>query len=683
MKHTFVLVGICALASSAVAQGRLGSYPGHDVATRIRPQVNRLANLPRVNGTWTSANTFVFNTPDGWRKWDASSNRVTTSEAPQSGGGGNRQGVGRGRQFTEATAADGTKATYRDGNLYLQTGESEKALTTEGNELKGIKFGSASWVYGEELGQNQAFGFSPDSRYLWYYRFDESQVPIYYLAVNQRQPHSTLYPERYPKPGDPNPMVDLFIYDRQSGRSTSVKVRPGAFDNGVGHYIFNLEWLSDGRLAFRRADRRQTVLEYCAANPQSGEVQVLVRDENPNGWCEGDFPIVHLDDGTFLWISERSGYANYEQIRLRDGDRKVLTNHKFEVRQVVLNTQDTLFYMALGGRVSASPQLFARDWASGEIRQLTDSAYANRVSPAPDGKHFAVTFEAADKAPQSLIIDGQGKEVIRLVKNDEPDFGSAGYRAVMPFTFMAADGTTQLNGVLHYPYQFDPTKKYPVIASVYGGPLGAFSTGFNNAFRTPNSLCDYGFFVVEVENRGTQGRGRAFKDAMYRNMNVTVDDIAAGVKSLSRFPGVDLGRVGIEGTSYGGYTSLLGLLRYPDVFHAAVSSSCVSDWRNYDTTYTERYMDLLENNEAGYNRTGAVPYADQLRGALLIYYGTSDDNTHPTNTLQVIAALQGAGKTFEVQVGPDRGHSAVDRRRMIEFFIEHLIMGRPGAVATP
>jgi dipeptidyl-peptidase 4 len=257
-----------------------------------------------------------------------------------------------------------------------------------------------------------------------------------------------------------------------------------------------------------------------------------------------------------------------------------------------------------------------------------------------------------------------------------------GYRPVQPFTFKAADGNTTLHGVLHYPHNFDPAKKYPVIASVYGGPLSAFSTGFQNSYRTPNGLCDYGFFVVELENRGTQGRGREFKNAMYRRMHVTVEDMAAGIRSLSRFPGVDLQRVGIEGTSYGGYASLLALVRHPDVFHAAVSSSCVSDWRNYDTTYTERYMDLLENNPSGYQES-AAKYASQLQGALLIYYGTADDNTHPSNTLQVVAALQQAGKTFEVQVGPDRGHSGVDRRRMIEFFIEHLVMGRPGAVAAP
>jgi dipeptidyl-peptidase 4 len=681
IRPALLLVSL-SLASLALAQGRLASYPGHDVATQVRPQLNRLAGVTRVNGVWTSPHRFVFNTPDGWRAWEPGFAATQTAEQPAAGSGSGVRNVARGRQFTEMTASDGAKAIYRGGNLYLVEDGNERALTTDGDEAKGIKFGSASWVYGEELGQNQAFGFSPDGRFLWYYRFDESQVPIYFLALGQREIHTQLYPERYPKPGDPNPQVDLFVYDRQGRTHAPVKVRNAAFDNGVGHYVFDIGWLPDGRLSFRRSDRRQSVLEYCAAVPSTGQVTTLVRDENPGGWCETDFPVSFTPDGELLWISERSGFANYESIRLSDGRRTVLTQHPFEVRQIILQTPAKMFYMALGGEVAGSPQLFVLDRRTGQTKRLTDPAFSHRVTPSPDGSHFAVVSESADQPPVSRIIDAEGKELFVLARNEAPDLSSVGYRPVQPFTFKAADGNTTLHGVLHYPHNFDPAKKYPVIASVYGGPLSAFSTGFQNSYRTPNGLCDYGFFVVELENRGTQGRGREFKNAMYRRMHVTVEDMAAGIRSLSRFPGVDLQRVGIEGTSYGGYASLLALVRHPDVFHAAVSSSCVSDWRNYDTTYTERYMDLLENNPSGYQES-AAKYASQLQGALLIYYGTADDNTHPSNTLQVVAALQQAGKTFEVQVGPDRGHSGVDRRRMIEFFIEHLVMGRPGAVAAP
>lgn len=195
----------------------------------------------------------------------------------------------------------------------------------------------------------------------------------------------------------------------------------------------------------------------------------------------------------------------------------------------------------------------------------------------------------------------------------------------------------------------------------------------SDTFNPVNGLTELGFLVVSLESRGGGRRGKVFKDAMYLKCGLTeIDDIAAGVRHLRRRPYVDGDRVGVFGTSYGGYASVMCILRYPDLFRAACGSSPVTDWRFYDTIYTERYMWTPQENKAGYDAGAAMTYAQNLKGYLMLYYGTLDDNVHPANSMALIRALQRSRKSFEVQVGPDAGHSGLDTDRMLEFFIERL-----------
>jgi dipeptidyl-peptidase-4 len=208
--------------------------------------------------------------------------------------------------------------------------------------------------------------------------------------------------------------------------------------------------------------------------------------------------------------------------------------------------------------------------------------------------------------------------------------------------------------------------------SVYAGPE---TVGAREPFAMPNSLTEYGFLVATFDSRSASGRGKRFLDAIYLKFGRTeIDDQAAGVKSLWNRRYLDKKRVGIFGTSYGGTASVTCLLRYPDVFHAACSSSPVTDYRNYDTIYTERYMWLPQENQEGYDAAAVMTHVENLKGRLLLYYGTADNNVHPNNAMQLIRALQRAGKSFEVQVGPDLGHTTVNRDRMMEFFIENLVL---------
>lgn len=242
------------------------------------------------------------------------------------------------------------------------------------------------------------------------------------------------------------------------------------------------------------------------------------------------------------------------------------------------------------------------------------------------------------------------------------------------FTYLAADGKTRLFGQISFPSNFDPLKKWPALVSVYGGPASGSNIPTEN-FVLPNAMAEYGFLVVSLSSRTAPGMGRRVLDAIYLKLGVTeVDDIAQGIKSLWPRPYFDKDRVGMYGTSYGGYTAATMMLRHPDVVAAASASSPPTSWYHYDSIYTERYMWIPQENKEGYEAGNAVNFAQNLKGRLLLYYGTADNNVHPNNAMQLIKALQEAGKSFEVQVGPDTGHSGVNTQRMMEFFIENLVM---------
>jgi dipeptidyl-peptidase-4 len=268
-------------------------------------------------------------------------------------------------------------------------------------------------------------------------------------------------------------------------------------------------------------------------------------------------------------------------------------------------------------------------------------------------------------------VDAEGAVLAELARSDTTKFDKLGLKQVELLTFKAADGETDLYGLLHFPSHFDPSKKYPLLVSVYAGP---HTNAARETFTLPNALTEYGFLVASFDSRSAGGRGKRFLDAIYLKLGVTeVDDQAAGVRSLWERPYLDKERVGIFGTSYGGYASVLCLLRHPDVFQAASASSPVTDFRNYDSIYTERYMWIPQENKVGYDAGNAITHAAKLKGRLMLYFGTADNNVHPSNTLQLVRALQRAGKSFEVQVGPDQGHSGISQPRMMEFFIENLV----------
>jgi dipeptidyl-peptidase-4 len=677
-------------AREAGAQERLKGMPGFSRFETVNKEISGAFKSGALSVAWTDGGkAFVYRKDGKTYRYDIAAKKATEFKGempPASAPGGRRGrfgGPARGRQFDSATSPDKSlKAFYRDRNVWLSDpgGVIETAVTTDGNAAARVKYGKASWVYGEELDQTTALWWSPDSKKLAYYRFDESPVTDYLLQLDQTKLQSTVDAEPYPKAGTPNPIVDLYIYDLKTKKAAKVDVRDGKpFEDGVvGHYVYNVEWSPDGKeLLFHRTNRRQNVLELAACDPATGKCRVVVHEEWLSSWVENNPEMRFLKDGKrFIWASERTGWKNYYLYDISGKLITPLTSDECEVERIVRVDEEAgvLDFTARSGENAMKVQLHRVGLDGKNARRLTDPAFNHTIDVAPDGKHYIDVAQTHDVPPVTRLMDSDGKLVEKLAESDLTKYESLGLLRVEMFTFKAADGKTELHGMLHRPSTFDPGKKYPLLVSVYGGPA---TNGARETFTLPNALTEFGFLVVTLDARSAAGRGKKFLDAIYLNLGrVEVDDFAAGVKSLWDRPYLDKTKVGVHGTSYGGYASLLCLLRYPDVFQAACASSAVTDFRHYDTVYTERYMWTPKENKKGYDAGNAVALAGDLKGWLLIYYGTADNNVHPSNAMQLIKALQGARKSFEVQVGPDLGHSAISRDRMMEFFIERLVMDK-------
>lgn len=677
----FLAAALAATVSVTQAQDKLKTMPGYEQYQKVAPQIYTAVKSGAISAKWSEdGSSFEYSQDGKLFKYDVKSKKATEiGDAPKPEPR-RRTGPARGRQYDSSVSPDGAlKAFTKDRNMYLSNadGSGVVPLTTDGNETNQVKYGIATWVYGEELRQNTAMWWSPDSKKIAFYRFEEKDVKKYYVLLDQLSLYDSLEIEAYPKVGEPNLPVDLMVYDLDTKKLTKLDTRDGKpFQDGeLGTYIYDISWTPDGKeLLFHSTNRLQNVMELRAANPETGKSRTVIREEWLPSWVDNSPEMKPLDNGTqFIWASERSGFKNYYLYNYDGTLVSTITSHPFEIAGIVKvdEKNETLYYMARSGDNHMKMQLHRVKFDGTKDVRLTDPSLNHSVSIAPNGKYFVDVAQAHDVAPFTNLIDAKGKEVAELEKSDMSKFEELGLKKVEHFTFTSKDGVTQLDGLIHFPSDFDPSKKYPVILSNYGGPA---TNAFRETFVNPDPLTEYGFLVLNIDGRNVRGRGKELLDQLYGNLGlVEMDDFAEGVKSLHNRPYFDKERVGVYGTSYGGTTAATMLLRFPELFHAAVANSSVTDWRNYDNIYTERFMGTLETNLKGYNRFSLMNMADQLEGELLIFFGTADNNVHPSNSLQLIKAFQNAGKSIEVQVAPDGGHTALNRDRMMEFFIKHLV----------
>lgn len=725
------------------AQDRISNMPGYERYMKIQPLIGNSFVSGAARGIQWSADgqSVAYSVAGKNYRFDLASRTSAEAAAPTNtgggrggrgggliggGGGGARGGLeqeqsempvapvagcpplqaqtARGRQAYCIVSPDGRlKAFYRARNLWVAAidGTAERQVTRDGSVASRIKYATGSWVYGEELGQTTSIWWSPDSRKVGYYRFDESPVKDFYVQMQQTSVQDAVDIEAYPKAGAANPIVDVFVYDIASAASAHIDARDGKpFDNNVvGHYVYGIQWSQDGsELFLERANRRQQIVEFASCSPSSGACRVIVHEEWTTGWLNAGIdsrisPFLAprwLKDGKrFIWESERNGWLNYY---LYDTTGKLLNaitrNADFEADAIVKidEASNVMFYTARDGDNYMKLQLHRVGLDGSNDVRLTSPAFSHDVPAtaiSPDNAYFVDIYQTHDTPPASQIVSAKdGTVVAQFAASNMKEYQKAGFRKTEQYSYLGADGKTTLYGQISFPSNFDRSKKYPTLVSVYGGPVLQNSIPTEN-FVAPNARAEYGFLMVLVGYRGVPGTGKRAADSMYMKLGIAdIDDMAAGIKALWKRPYFDKTRVGMYGTSYGGYTSATMMLRYPDVVTVASSSSPVTDWRHYDSIYTERYMWLPQENEKGYDEGSAVKLAANLRGRLMLYYGTADNNVHQNNSMQLIQALQRAGKSFEVQVGPDQPHTGVNGQRMMEFFIENLIV-HPERILAP
>lgn len=570
----------------------------------------------------------------------------------------------RARQRPSEPSPDGAwVAACVDGNVRLtpvgapQDGRDAAAVQVTSEGGNGLRFGTASWVYGEELDQTTGMWWSPDSRWLAYYRFDDSRVPPFTMLGGLTDLFTTTSVERYPKPGDRNPDAGIeLVAIADPARRISVDV--GARDQW--EYVYGPQWAPDSsELLFYRTNRRQNVLELCAADPATGAVRVVVREEQPN-WQQNRPEMRWLRDGRrFIWSTERSGWKQYE---IRSMDPAVapvpLTRGEFPIESIVAVDEDAgrLWYSAGSGAHAIEPQLMSvRLDGTDQRRHTTADAHHARFSVAPGGAHFVASDETLVRPPVMRLRRADGSVVADLPGGADGDpWQARGLVPPEPLTLKAADGVTDLFGILHFPSDFDASRRYPMVVETYGGP---HARTVRWSFSRPDPDCELGFLVLRVDNRGTPGRGKAFEDATYLSLGgPDVDDQAAAARQVAQRPYVDPARIGISGSSYGGYMSIMALLRQPEVFRSAVAYSGPTDWRQYDTIYTERFMRTPQENPKGYDAGSAVARAADLKGALLVIHGMQDDNVHPNNMWALAERLYELDRPFGMLLFPKAGH---------------------------
>ncbi len=572
--------------------------------------------------------------------------------------------VGAGAQDRNLTLSpDGTLVAFtRDNDLWIRSvaDSSETRLTFDGSEL--ILNGYASWVYYEEIfgraSMYRAFWWSPDSKRIGFYRFDNSQVPMFPIYSPFGQ-DGTLNQTRYPKAGEANPSVRIGIIEAREG------ARPvwADFDDSPEQYFGTPFWGADSReIYISREPRRQNQLDLYAVSATDGSRRQVYHEEYPT-WVEWIEGMIFTDNGLYM---ARNFETGWEQIYFLgyDGTLKRLSegeNWGIRLLRVDEKKGDVWFTAKLDSRLHTG--LYRLD-KKGKVTALTDPEFnVSGVRLSEDGKRFDATASNARTAP--MRISGRtDKYELTLAESPAPAVQAAG--PVPQLVRIQNDGF-ELYGLMALPKDFDPARKYPVKMTLYGGPGTAYVRDSWGDRDAGDSWCwENGIITIVVDPRSSGENGRRGMDQAFRRMTVIeLQDYIAWAKWLQALPYVDASRIGVTGFSFGGTTTSMLVLRFPQYFRCGIAGGGVYDWHLYDTHYTERFMDTPQANPDGYAEASVMSWVagvfegdgpKPLPGALCLTHGTGDDNVHFQNTLQLVDALEQSGYQFELRIYPDGMH---------------------------
>lgn len=577
---------------------------------------------------------------------------------------------------TPILSPDAKKVAFtRSGDLYVVDLASglETRLTWDGSET--VYNGYASWVYYEEIlgrGLNyRAFWWAPNSQMIAYMRFDDEQVPTFTL-VKADGPHGEVEVQRYPKAGDPNPRMQLGVVHLVSGQTTWLDT-----DTFSDRYLAAPSWTPDSRRLFlQRLNRGQDDLTLWSADPQSGAKQLVYENKRPT-WVDF-FDKIHFlqDNSGFLFIATTENWDQLYYYGLDGRLIKQLTREPMQVKDVALVDEagkSVYFHGNESNRIEK--HLYKVGLNGSGLKKLTTVTGAHTCSVAPGGQFFTDSQATLERPTRLVLADKNGKELRQLGDSKLPLMDEYELGTSELFFVPSGDGfDLPVRWVL--PPNMDKSKKHPVIFQVYGGPD---SPVVRYGFTQLNDLylAQKGVIVVYADHRGSGYLGRKGLDMMHRNLGKwEIADYTTIVKWLRQQAFVDSTRIGITGGSYGGYVTLLAMTAGADYFTHGVAEYSVTDYRLYDSIYTERYMDTPDENSDGYTAGSVMTHADKLKGKLLITHGTMDDNVHMQNIIQLIDKLQDQNKDFELMVYPNQRHGVGGPKRKhitrlgYEFFMD-------------
>jgi dipeptidyl-peptidase 4 len=565
----------------------------------------------------------------------------------------------------------------RDSNLWVAsvaTGEA-KPLTTGGSEE--ILKGQLDWLYPEELDCTTAYWWSPDSSKIAFYQMDERPVTNYPIVDMSSPIGATVY-TRFPQAGEANPIVRVGVVPVGGGET---KWMDTGADTNV--YLARVAWLPDSRrVAIERLNRAQNQLDLLFADATTGASSTILTEFDKYWINLADDLYLFSDNKRFLWSSERTGFRHYylydlsgrQLDQLTSGDWTITGNGGFgpggDSHPTVDEARGYIYFLSNKDELRGT-QLYRLSLQDKSIARITRDDGSHGVLIAPDDSAYVDTYSNAMTPPRQDIyrIDGKRSAVIN---DDKVPELSDYHLSPVEFIDVAANDGTKLCASIIRPPDFDTSRKYPVLVDVYGGPQvqDVRNEWGGRNFLWSEMMAEKGYIIFSLDNRGSYFRGHAFETPVYHQLGkVELEDQLAGVKYLKSLPYVDPSRIGIWGWSYGGTMTLEAMFNAPGVFKVGVSVAPVSDWKLYDTAYTERYMGRPQDNPAGYQDASAVNQVANLRGKLMLAHATGDDNVHFTNTSEVINELVLAGKyPDKLMIFPGRGHGMTDTPARIQLF---------------
>ncbi|MCD4711283.1 MAG: S9 family peptidase [Bacteroidales bacterium] len=588
----------------------------------------------------------------------------------------------KGKQQLGTFSPDGSQVAFvRDNNLYIRdlSKKKEKQITFDGVRNEIIN-GAPDWVYEEEFGFSQGFHWSPDGKKIAFYRFDERRVKEFHMTI-----FGALYPEsnkfKYPKAGELNSLVTIHVYNRETGKTTSMDVGEES-----DQYIPRIKWTWDPEvLSIMRLNRLQNQLDILHADAGSGASKVVYSESNQYYISEAsDNTITYLPNGeSFILNSEKDGYFHLYHYNFKNGHIAPITTGNYDISSFMgYDEKKRQLYYSSYEESPIQRHIYSIKLDGTKKQRLSTQPGTNRATFSTTFKYYILNRSSANTPPYITLHNQKGK-LIRVLKDNEKlkeTVKEYGYAKTEFLTLPTASGE-ELNGWIIKPNDFDPGKEYPLFIYVYGGPESQSVTdawGRRGAWF--QMLVQQGYVVACVENRGTNGRGEAFRKATYMKLGEleTIDQVEAA-QWFGSLDYIDEERIGIFGWSYGGYMTSLCMTKGNGTFKMGIAVAPVTTWRYYDTVYTERFMRTPQENPEGYDNNSPINFADGLQGKFLLIHGSGDDNVHYQNSMDFAEALIEANKQFEMQFYPNKNHGIYGGNtsmhlytRMTEFIMENL-----------